>query len=299
MLRFFKKAANSEKNVIASAVSSGAHKNGVLVCGDPGQGSSLISQLVIKEITKEKIKSKFFISCYSAEDFSHLTQSKKLTSFTIKEENLDFNFQALTPNSLNKEKIDAFVSLVVHTLGLYNKEKAFNAVQENMDYFNYFDLDLLKKSLSGFEGFSEFNWNYLIRENDNSLNVFDGLSEKLSQYDAIFLEIDSFNTNPIAYAIMNYVKLLHSSLVFVVDSNQPIEEEYLKNTYSHEAVIVRKDHPSQQEVNWFNMVGLTKSMVNDFDFAPKTAIQSYNLGHGALFVRDKNLYSPVKWKISE
>ena len=161
-----------------------------------------------------------------------------------------------------------------------------------------FDMDLLKRTLSSFEGFSEFNWNYLVRENEQSLNVFDGISEKLSQYDSVFVEIDSFNTNPIAYALMNYVRLLQSSLVFVIDSNQPIEEHYLKTAYSHEAVIVRKDHPSQQEVNWFNMIGLTKSIVNNFDFAPTAKVQGYSLGQGGVFVRDQNLYSSVQWKIS-
>ena len=100
MLGFFKKAITPEKNTLTTAISAGAHKHGVLVCGDPGHGSSLVSQLIVKEITKEKIKSKFLVVCHSAEDFSHLIKTKKITTFVIKEENLDFKFPILTLNSL-------------------------------------------------------------------------------------------------------------------------------------------------------------------------------------------------------
>lgn len=296
MFEFLKGKPNFEQDPIHTSIRAGLHKKGVLVSGDTGTGLTKVTEHLVQEISRNKLNTKIFISGYSFDDYKQLITKKKLKVFKIEEQNLDFNFTPVSLNSLNTEKIQSFVALVIQSLGI--QKNALQSVMQEIEYFNYMDVDLLRSVLSRYPEFSVFNWNYIVRENKNGFNVFDGISEKLSQNDVVLVETDTFNIKPIAYALMDFVKRLHSSIIFVIESTQDVDEQVLKETYTQEAVIVVKNHPKPEEVNWFNMVCATKSLINNFDFIAKNDLQNYSLGTYALYIKEKNVCANAKWKLN-
>lgn len=296
MLKLFHKKSKKQNCPLNAGIQSQQHKLGVLVCGGMGSGSSVACQVVANEILNTKPATKLFATCQSKEDFQYLIDKRKMACFTIKEELLDFNLTPMTLNSLNVEKIKAYVLLILQTLGIKDKEKVLLNVLEDVDYFNFFDMDLLYKRLCDLPDFSKYTWDYLLRKPQNGLNVFDGLAEKLSKNDAVFVEIDAFNVNAISYALINFIKLQHNTVLMVIDSNQPIDEIALKSAYSQEAVIVKKSNPTPTEVNWFNMLALPKVPHPGFEGILSPDLNILPGNEGALYYKESKNFVPISWK---